>query len=38
MADWEVYREVLEKLYLGENKTLNVVMEHMEKTYKFTPG
>lgn len=35
MADWETHREVLNGLYLVENKPLNKVMEYMEKKYNF---
>jgi hypothetical protein len=37
-AEWEEHRELLRKLYLGSNKTLNDVMEYMKEYYNFAPS
>jgi hypothetical protein len=32
---WVSHRDIIERLYLEENKTLKEVMEKMEREYKF---
>ena len=35
---WERYRELLKQLYMGENKTLDQVMDHMSTQFGFSPS
>jgi hypothetical protein len=37
-AEWEMHRELIKRLYLEQNKTLDYVMDYMKQQHDFCPS